>query len=85
MFRIRHMLHDTVWLRYAQTHKFFSLRKHFSEPISSPTAGNLLMYIRQPIEWLVLAKDIKNGKALLLSKYVLDWEGFANCPIGGSG
>ena len=43
------------------------------------------MYIRQPIEWLVLAKDIKNGKALLLSKYVLDWEGFANCPILGSG
>lgn len=42
-------------------------------------------YIRQPIEWLVLEKDIKNGRALLLSKYVLDWEGFANCPILGSG
>lgn len=51
-----------------------------------PDGGKPLdTYIRQPIEWLVLEKDIKNGRALLLSKYVLDWEGFANCPILGSG
>lgn len=43
------------------------------------------LFIRQPIEWLVLAQDKEKGRALLLSKYILDWEGFADCPIIGSG
>lgn len=42
-------------------------------------------YVRTPIEWLVLEVDEKNKRALLLSKYVLDWEGFADCPIIGHG
>lgn len=42
-------------------------------------------YLKCPIEWLVLKVDSQNKKALLLSKYVLDWEGYADCPLIGSG
>lgn len=42
-------------------------------------------YVQHPIEWLVLEMDKKNKKALLLSKYILDWEGFADCPLIGNG
>lgn len=39
------------------------------------------VYIRRPIEWLVLEMDEQNKRALLLSKHVIDWEGFADSPI----
>ena len=42
-------------------------------------------YVRHPIEWFVLCIDSENNRALLLSKYALDWEGFADCPIFGHG
>lgn len=45
----------------------------------------ICFHVRHPIEWLVLEKDEQKGRALLLSKYILDWEGFANCPLFGSG
>ena len=51
-----------------------------------PDGGKpIAFYIQHPIEWLVLEIDKKKGRALLLSKYILDWEGFANCPIFGYG
>ena len=43
------------------------------------------VYVKCPIEWLVLEIDTKKRKALLLCKHVIDWEGFADCPILGSG
>lgn len=42
-------------------------------------------YVRHPIEWFILEMDKQKGRALLLSKYLLDWEGFANCPVLGHG
>lgn len=41
-------------------------------------------FIRQPIEWLVVEVNLHENKALILSKFALDWEGFADCPIFGS-
>ena len=42
-------------------------------------------YVRHPIEWFILEMDKQKGRALLLSKYLLDWEGFVNCPVLGHG
>ena len=51
---------------------------HYKVPnISKP----MDIFIDIPIEWLVLEIDKENNRVLLLSKYVLDWEGYANCPI----
>lgn len=36
-------------------------------------------YLRHPIEWLVLQTRPREGRALLLSKYLLDWELFGDC------
>lgn len=38
-------------------------------------------YIQYPMEWLVLETDIQNNKALLLARFAIDWEGFADCQI----
>lgn len=38
-------------------------------------------FVRVPMEWLVLESDSHSGKALLLSKYAVDWESFSNCPF----
>ena len=43
------------------------------------------IHISQPIEWLVLDYNHKVKKALIVSKYAIDSEGFANCPILGCG
>lgn len=43
------------------------------------------VYVRMPMEWLVLEIDSKKRRALILSKYVIGWEGFADCPIFGYG
>lgn len=69
---------------------------HIYPPCKYPTIffGNYLVpdggkpidfYVKHPIEWLVLEMDKQKGRALLLSKYILDWEGFANCPLIGHG
>ena len=51
-----------------------------------PNGGKPMdIFVRFPIEWLVVENDLENKKALLVSKYALDWEGFANCPLIGSG
>lgn len=42
-------------------------------------------FVQQPIEWLVLEMNSQKRRALLLSKYALDWEGFADCPSIGTG
>ena len=51
-----------------------------------PNAGKPFnIYIRQPIEWIVLEYNSKAQKALIITKYAIDSEGFANCPIFGRG
>lgn len=47
-----------------------------------PTGGKPNeIHVSWPIEWLILSSDPIQQKALLLSKYALDWEGYADCPI----
>lgn len=41
-------------------------------------------FISTSIEWIVAEQDRENGRALLVSKYALDWEGFAGCALSGS-
>lgn len=43
------------------------------------------IFVRHPIEWLVVEKDLQNRRALLVTRHTIDWEGFADCPIIGSG
>lgn len=43
------------------------------------------IHISHPIEWLVLDYNHKAQKVLVVSKYAINLEGFANCPILGSG
>lgn len=43
------------------------------------------IHVKYPLEWMILEVDDKNKKMLLLAKYIVDVEGFANCPIMGSG
>lgn len=38
-------------------------------------------FVIMPIEWIVAEIDEKNNRALLISKYAVDWEGYADCPI----
>ena len=41
--------------------------------------------LKQPLEWFVLDVDEVNNKVLLLSRSLVDLEGYANCPIFGNG
>ena len=36
--------------------------------------------LKQPLEWFVLDVDEVNNKVLLLSRSLVDLEGYANCP-----
>ena len=51
-----------------------------------PNSGKPMdIFVQAPIEWMVVERDAKNKKVLLVAKNAIDWEGFANCPLIGSG
>lgn len=43
------------------------------------------IHVKYPLEWMVLDVDNKNRKMFLLAKHIVEVEGYADCPILGSG
>ena len=41
------------------------------------------VHIKYPIEWTIIKRDGANNRLLLLSKNIIEAEGFADCPILG--
>ncbi len=57
----------------------------FGEYIIPDGSKPLDTYVRVPIEWLILDVNEQQNMALLVSRHILDWEGFAACPMLGHG